>query len=299
MKGTTDSRTLPVVDAASADAIQNGDSGQDATAKARRLTALLERYVHDGAVVAFSGGVDSAFLLWAAVRAEARGAGRVIALTTTSASTPDTDRDDAHRFAASIGAEHIWEESQEVDLPEYRRNDGERCYHCKTELFRIARRAAHERGLRWILYGYSASDRGDVRPGHRAAQENGVVAPLAEAELTKEEIRWLMRQEGLELADKPASPCLSSRIMTGVEVTPERLADVAAMEAILRSHGVRVYRVRLGTPTTSDILRVEVGSDEMPAVLECREALVREGRARGYRWVTLDLSGYRTGGGVA
>lgn len=270
--------------------------------KLRLLHSILRPLVAEGALVAFSGGLDSAFLLWAAreLTSEDGGEGRVAALTTTSPSTPRRDREDATSFVTSLGVPHRLRESRELSLPEYARNDRERCYHCKTELFRIAEEVAEEEGLAWLLYGFNASDRHDDRPGHRAALEAGARSPLADAGLTKAEIRLLMEEEGLFLATKPASPCLSSRIMTGVEVTPKRLAHVEALEEILREAGVRTVRVRIcRTEDDALFLRVEVAPDEMPGVLECREALQEAGLARGYRWVTLDLGGYRTGGGVS
>jgi len=272
--------------------------GRGAREKLASLLEALRAQVGEGAVVAFSGGVDSAFLLWAAVRAQGPG-GRMVALTTVSASTPGPDLADARAFAASLGVDHVLEESRELEREEYLRNDAERCYHCKTDLFEIAARVAGERGLRWILYGYNASDRHDVRPGHRAAAEAGVRAPLADAGLEKADIRELMREHGLALADKPSSPCLSSRIQTGVRVEARRLADVAALEAILRGAGVEVCRARICEAGDGLFVRVEVAAAEMGRVLERRADLEREGKARGYRWVTLDLGGYRTGGGTS
>ncbi len=274
--------------------------GATATAKLAELRAGLLERVREGVLVAFSGGMDSAFLLWAATEAGEEGGGRVVALTTTSPSMPVRDRGDAEAFSARLGAEHVWRESRELSLPEYSRNDRERCYHCKTELFRIAGEVAAEMGLRWILYGYNASDLGDDRPGHRAAQESGVLTPLSDVGLTKREIRLLMREAGLPLSGKPASPCLSSRIMTGIEVTPKRLRDVEDMEAILRGAGVKTLRVRVCRESESSFfLRVEAAPEDMGKVLQCREELQTEGVRKGYKWVTLDLGGYRTGGGVA
>jgi uncharacterized protein len=169
-----------------------------------------------------------------------------------------------------------------------------------VELFRIAGEVAQEEDLKWLLYGYNASDQGDDRPGHRAAQESGVLSPLKDSGLTKAEIRFLMNEAGLPLAEKPASPCLSSRIMTGIEVTPERLRDVEAIESILREVGVSTVRVRIcRAEDDAHFLRVEVAPEELAKVLECREDITEAGIARGYRWVTLDLGGYRTGGGVS
>ncbi len=290
-------RSLPILQGQS----EFDEAGRDGEA-ARKMGDLLkelEPRVRDGVVVAFSGGMDSAFLLWAAHRVRTEQGGRVVALTTVSPSTPSTDRHDATRFTEELEVEHVWRESREIFLPEYARNDRERCYHCKTELFRIAGEVSREMDAPWILYGYTASDHGDDRPGHRAAEEARVLSPLSDVGFTKPEIRHLMEDADLSLASKPASPCLSSRITTGIEVTPRRLEDVEAMEAILREAGVSVLRVRVCRDESgADFLRVEAAPEDMPCVLEVREELLREGLARGYRWVTLDLGGYRTGGGV-
>ncbi len=290
--------SLPILDPSSASALEA--DGSVASGKLAALKKGLAQRVREGVLVAFSGGMDSAFLLWAANQVMKAEGGRVVALTTTSPSTPSRDKEDAMAFSRSLGVEHIWEESQEMSLPEYSRNDRERCYHCKTELFRIAGKVAEESGLRWLLYGYNASDHQDDRPGHRAAQEVGALTPLSDAGLTKPEISYLMKEAGLPLSGKPASPCLSSRIMTGIEITPDRLRDVEEMEAILRDAGVSTLRVRVCEDEKgSFFLRVEVPPDEMEGVLSCREELQQEGTERGYRWVTLDLGGYRTGGGVS
>jgi uncharacterized protein len=275
----------------------------DKSAAAGKLAALKEHLssrVKDGVLVAFSGGMDSGFLLWAATEVSAEAGGRVMALTTTSPSTPTRDKDDARSFSHLLGVEHLWEESQEMSLPEYSLNDRERCYHCKAELFRITGRIADEAGLRWVLYGYNASDHRDDRPGHRAAEEAGALTPLSDAGLTKPEISHLMQEAGLPLSGKPASPCLSSRIMTGIEITPDRLRDIEELEAILRQAGSTTLRVRVCREEGDSLfLRVEVPPEEMEYVLSCREELQAEGIRRGYRWVTLDLGGYRTGGGVS
>lgn len=290
--------SLPILDPAQVSATE-----ADGSVAAEKLSALresLSRKVQEGVLVAFSGGMDSAFLLWAANEVREAMGGRIVALTTTSASTPARDKEDAMAFSSSLGVEHVWEESRETSLPEYARNDRERCYHCKAELFRIAGEVAERSGLRWLLYGYNASDHRDDRPGHRAAKEAGALAPLSDAGLTKSEISYLMKEAGLPLSGKPASPCLSSRIMTGIEITSRKLRDVEEMEDILRAAGVSTLRVRICEGEKgSFFLRVEVPPEEMEAVLSCREELQRAGAERGYRWVTLDLGGYRTGGGVS
>lgn len=249
-----------------------------------------------GLIVAFSGGVDSAFLLWAAEQERRASGGQLLALTTVSASLAEAEKADATRFARELGVEHLWRASGEVANPAYAINDPNRCYHCKSELFRLARETAQERGLQWIAYGYNASDRGDFRPGHRAAQENQILAPLDAAGLTKDDIRQLMRDNGLDLADKPASPCLSSRFLTGVAITPRKLREIDALETLLRAGGLRVFRVRVHEDGVNRWLRLEVAPDEMPLALNLREQFVHESKKRGFRWVTLDLAGYRTGG---
>lgn len=261
------------------------------------LNGLLREALAEGLLVAFSGGVDSAFLIWAAEQERRRSGGRLAALTTLSESFSHAERVDAERFVDTHGIEHHWIESKELLNPEYAINDSNRCFHCKTELFRICREAAKTQDFKRIAYGFNASDRGDFRPGHRAAVENSILSPLADACLTKDDIRLLMRENSLETADKPASPCLSSRLMTGVFITPQKLNDVEQIEAILRNGGLRVFRVRLHEEGETRFLRLEVAPDEMELALQLRERLVAEALARGYKWVTLDLAGYKMGGG--
>ena len=265
--------------------------------KLATLRELLRPRLADGLVVAFSGGVDSAFLTWAAEQERRESSGELLALTTLSKSFSQAERLDAQGFIAEHGINHVWHESRELLNPAYAINDSNRCFHCKTELFNICHEAAAARGFRWIAYGYNASDRGDIRPGHKAAVEHSILSPLADAELTKDDIRLLMRQNGLEMADKPASPCLSSRLMTGVFITPQKLKDVEDFEAILRDGGLRVFRVRLHEEGETRFLRLEVALGEMNLATQLREKLVTEATSRGYKWVVLDLAGYRTGGG--
>jgi uncharacterized protein len=267
-------------------------------AKYLALRSLLRARLPDGLIVAYSGGVDSAFLLWVAEHERRESGGRLLAVTAVSASLAQVERADAARFATSLGVDHRWEESGELANPDYARNDLSRCYHCKMELFRLSHSLAARLGYGAIAYGYNASDRGDFRPGHKAATENGILAPLDETELTKDDIRALMRTLGIPFSDKPASPCLSSRLMTGVAVTPQKLRDVEDFEAILRRAGLGVFRVRLHEHPGGKWLRIEVAAAEIARVLDVRQELNQTAQDRGYAWMTLDLAGYRTGGGT-
>jgi uncharacterized protein len=265
--------------------------------KYQELAGLLRPRLAEGLIVAFSGGVDSAFLLWAAEQTRQQHGGRLLAITTVSASLAQVEKEDARLFAETLGVEHVFEQSAEFANPDYLKNDGNRCFHCKTELFRLSGTLSQRRGYNWIAYGYNASDRGDFRPGHAAALENDVLSPLNDANLTKEDIRALLRLNNLDLADKPASPCLSSRLMTGVQITPQKLKDVEEVEKLLRRGGLNVFRVRLHENGDSRFLRLEVAPDEFSRAVEMRDELVKLGRGLGYRWVTLDLAGYQMGGG--
>lgn len=263
------------------------------------LNTALRGYLRDGLLIAFSGGVDSALLLWAAEKERRRSGGRLRAMTTTSASFSAAERADVESFLAMCGVDHIWRESQELLDPAYLANDRSRCFHCKTELFRICHEIAGANGLGVIAYGYNASDRGDFRPGHQAAIENGIVSPLADAELSKTDIREIMRREGFELADKPASPCLSSRLMTGVPITTEKLREVEELEKLLREEGLHVFRVRVHESNGNKLLRLEVDRSEMELAFALHDRFAAAARERGFRWVTLDLEGYKTGGANA
>jgi uncharacterized protein len=262
------------------------------------LKDCLGKYTNEGLIVTFSGGVDSGFLLWAAEEARKQYGGRVIALTTNSESMPAHDRDDVEKFVRKAGVKHIWKNSAEVDDPDYVKNDALRCYYCKTELFSIAKEVAGENNCKRVAYGYSASDKTDVRPGHRAALENDVVFPLATNNFTKEEIRELMRLNGFELSDKPSSPCLSSRIMRGVQITKQELKDVDILEDILRAGGMKIFRLRMHELDGKHFLRLETSPEEITLAVKLKDRLVDEAKKRGYEWVTLDLEGYKTGGGT-
>ncbi len=267
-------------------------------AKYNSLKSSLGSYTSSGLIVAFSGGVDSGFLLWASEEARKVHGGKVVGLTTDSESMPSHDKEDVKRFVKQIGVDHVWRSSSEVDDPNYIQNDSFRCYYCKTELFTIARDVATETGCRRIAYGYNASDKGDVRPGHRAAIENDILFPLAAHDLTKDDIRELMRLNGLELYDKPSSPCLSSRIMRGVKITKRELSDIDVLEDILRKGGMRIFRLRVHELDDKHFLRLETIPDEMMLALQLKDKLTAEAKRRGYKWITLDLNGYKTGGGT-
>lgn len=241
-------------------------------------------------IVAFSGGTDSAYLAWAATSVLG---GAAHCVTGDSPSYPSRHRAIAERLAREFSLHHEFIVTGEMEKPEYRANEPDRCYHCKQELFTKLSALAQERGIAAVLDGANADDRGDYRPGRKAARELGVRSPLDDAELSKAEIRELSRRAGLPTWDEPASACLSSRIPFHSEVTAEKLAMIERAEDALIALGFRVCRVR----HHGDVARVELGPDEMSGALEParREAIVRDLKAVGYRYVTLDLQGYRMG----
>ena len=241
-----------------------------------------------GALVAFSGGVDSTLVL--AVAHEVLG-DRAVALTSHSPSVPQAEREEARALAVRIGARHLEVESREGEDPRYRENTTERCYFCKSELYRICDDASARLGLGAVLDGFNADDRGDHRPGHRAAGEHRVLSPLAEAGLTKDEVRAWSEAYGLPTWDKPQMACLASRIPYGTPVTPERLARIEAAEAGVRAVGLRQFRVR----DHGTIGRVEVAADEMELAFARREEVARAVRAAGFALAALDLEPFRTG----
>jgi uncharacterized protein len=241
-------------------------------------------------LVAFSGGADSAYLAWAANRALGQ---QAIAVTADSPSMPRTHLRDASEFARDFGFRHEIIRTAEFENPLYLRNEPDRCFHCKDELFTCLDRMAAERGVDSVCYGINLDDTGDFRPGHRAAAEHRVRSPLLEARLTKQEIRDLSREAGLPTWDRPAAACLSSRIPHGTPVTPENLAMVERGEEALKRLGFRQFRVRHhGT-----IARIEIGAEEMPRALtpEMVREMARVFRGLGFQFVTLDLEGYRQG----
>jgi|SRR5579875_739666 uncharacterized protein len=241
-------------------------------------------------IVAFSGGVDSSFLL--RVAHEAAGE-RVLALTTTSPTMPEEDLASAREIAALIGARHLIISSNELEIPGYAANPLNRCYLCKHNLFTVCEQKAAELGVEYIVDGLNLDDLRDYRPGMQAAAEKRVRHPLVEAELTKQEIRELSKRMGLPTWDRPASPCLSSRFPYGTQITLERLQQVSSGEKLLRALGFKVVRVRYH----GEVARLEVGRDEMARLLDPQiaELLSREFKNLGFRFVTLDLGGFRSG----
>ncbi len=257
-------------------------------AKQTRLLDILAGM--DSIVVAYSGGVDSAYL---ACEAAAARPGRVLCVTADSPSYPRRHRELAVRIAEQFELPHEFISTAEMERPEYRANPANRCYYCTHELYTHLSTLAREREYAVVVDGNNADDRGDYRPGRQAAREFGVRSPLDEADLTKDEIRALSRERGLPTWDEPASACLSSRIPYLHEVTETKLQMVEQAEDALRDLGFRVLRVR----HHETLARLEIHRDEMARALEpeVNAAIVRALKAIGYRYVSLDLQGYRTG----
>lgn len=255
----------------------------------RRLFDLLSGF--DSVIVAFSGGVDSAYLAWAAT--QALGRDRTLCVTADSPSYPDHHRQLALSVARDFGLRHEVIHTGELERQDYRANPVNRCYFCKHELYTSLTRIALARGVATIVDGANADDRGDYRPGRQAAREFGVRSPLDEVSLTKAAIRELSHRAGLPTWDEPASACLSSRIPYNSEVTGEKLRMIERAERVLRDFGFRVCRVR----HHDDLARVEIGVDELPRALEpdLTGRIVDAIQAIGYRQVTIDPKGYRMG----
>jgi len=261
--------------------------GRPHDAKERALGDTLASL--DSVIVAYSGGVDSAYLAYIAHRTLGD---RALAVTADSPSYPERHRNLALRIARDFGLRHEIIHTSELERPEYRANPANRCYYCKHELYtHLSRLAESRRAV--VVDGNNADDRGDYRPGRQAAREFGVRSPLDEVDLTKSEIRDLSRRAGLPTWDEPASACLSSRIPYHTEVTDAKLRTIERAEQSLRALGFRLFRVR----HHDELARIEIARDEMARALEpeVAETIVRELKAAGYRYVSLDLRGYRTG----
>ena len=256
--------------------------------KAERLAGNLAGL--GSTLVAYSGGVDSAYLAWAARQALGD---NMLAVLADSPSLAGFQKKDAIEFARSFGIPLELVRTEEFRNPDYSANAPDRCFHCKEELFEKLAEIAGQRGFASIVYGVNADDTGDFRPGHRAAAGRGVRSPLLEAGLTKAEIRELARQAGLPVWDRPASACLSSRIPYGTPVTIQNIKMVENGEDEIRALGFRQFRVR----HHGDLVRIEIAPEELPKALDPQMAQrFREIFKRlGYKYVTLDLEGYRTG----
>lgn len=267
---------------------------------AEPLLDRLEAILRDmgSVLVCYSGGVDSAFVLAVAHRVLGD---KCIGMTAVSPSLADFERDEAVHLARQIGARHELVASNEIEDEDYAKNHVDRCFHCKSELYRVSDKKQREWGLAFSVNGTNLDDLGDYRPGLEAAKQAGARSPLVEAGFTKADVRRIAQQLGLPVWDKPAAACLSSRLPYGTRVTRERLAQIGSLEAQIHALGIRQARVRWhavgggeGTKESA-MARVEIGKDEMERAFAARDTIVEAGRRLGFAYVTLDLAGYRTG----
>ena len=256
--------------------------------KEQRLFSVLSSLGR--VLVAYSGGTDSAYLAWAAHCVLGDNA---VAITADSASIPESHKRDAEQFARECGFRHEYIDTFEFDNPDYVKNDPNRCFHCKDELFTRLQEVARQRGFEHIVYGVNVDDLGDYRPGQNAARIHEVKAPLVEAGLTKAEIRELSRLANLSTWDRPAAACLSSRIPYGTPVTLQNVKTVERGEEEIKALGFRQFRVRFH----GELVRIEIAKDELPKALtvEMAQAFTAIFKPLGFHYVTIDLEGYRQG----
>jgi pyridinium-3,5-biscarboxylic acid mononucleotide sulfurtransferase len=274
--------------AAPARALEPSFEASGALAKQESLFADLST-LHS-ALIALSGGADSAYLAWAMDRILGD---RAISITALSASFSRHDREQVEKFVSSTSIRHEFIETKEFDNPLYVANNADRCYHCKDELFDQMDWLARARNIQAIAYGINADDRRDFRPGHRAAHEHHVLAPLLDAQLRKDEIRFLSREAGLATWDRPASACLSSRVPYGTAVTSDLMEKIERAESALRALDFRQFRVR----AHDELARVELAADELARGLDpiVTSQIVQGVKRAGFAMVTIDLEGYRQG----
>ena len=269
----------------------SGASRFDASALQSKQAKLLENLRSmERVLIAYSGGTDSAYLAWAAHQALGHDA---VAITADSASIPASHKRDAESFVRQFGISHEYIETHEFENPDYIKNDSNRCFHCKDELFTRMDEIAAAREIPNVIYGVNRDDLGDYRPGQSAAKRHRVKAPLVDAELTKAEIRELSRMAGLPTWDRPASACLSSRIPYGTPVTIQNIKTVEVGEEEMKALGFRQFRTRFH----GELVRIEVARDEMEKALNLEMAgkLTAVFKALGFQYVALDLQGYRQG----
>lgn len=263
-----------------------------------RLAAILRGM--ESVLVCYSGGVDSAFVLAVAHRVLGP---QCIGMTAVSPSLASFELEDAVRVARGIGARHELVDSNEIEDESYAKNDVDRCFHCKSELYRLSAKKQIDWGTKEVVNGTNLDDLGDYRPGLDAAKQAGARSPLVEADLTKADVRALSQLIGLGVWDKPAAACLSSRLPYGTRVTRERLHQIGELEAELHALGIRQARVRWHASQSESVVatkeaaiaRIEIGRDEMLKAFDAKDTIVAAGKRLGFAYVTLDLGGYRTG----
>jgi uncharacterized protein len=272
------------------DALDRSPTALDARLHAKQDALMGALREMRGVIIAYSGGADSAYLAWAAEKALGDHA---IAITADSASLPESHKRDAEKFARAHRIRHEYIETREFDNPDYVKNDRDRCFHCKDELFTRLDEVARERGIEHVIYGVNVDDLGDYRPGQGAAKRHKVAAPLVDAGLTKAEIRELSRNAGLETWDRPASACLSSRIPYGTPVTIQNVKTVELGEEAVRALGFRQFRVRFH----GEVVRIEIAPEELDRAMsiEMARRFIAIFKPLGFHYVTLDLEGYRQG----